>query len=231
MSLKNVTLYRQPFSIYVFPVEQKVLPTLVYRGSHVLDAGCGSGRLLPFLCSLDAEVVVGVDLNDRAIFKAKKLCESLNLSNVLLLKGDILDLPFCDEMFDIVVASFNVLDFLYPPDTRKLAIIELSRVLKKGGVFFFSSHNPVGTLFSPRGLFHKKSLSWRWRYFRTKQYRERYFKDPNGLLLYQAIPEEIQTEVEQCGFRLLQAYTRSGKAFSLLVNLLSAWPFYVAQKA
>ncbi len=52
-------------------------------------------------------------------------------------KGDIMDIPFKDERFD-VITSLEVLEHV--PDIQK-ALSETRRVLKKGGLFVMSTPN------------------------------------------------------------------------------------------
>jgi len=227
ISLKNVKNYRPWTTTNLFPVERRVLPRILFKGARVLDAGCGAGRLFPFLISLGCEVF-GVDLNVDAVAYATKAF--VQQRNIRLFVGDIRHLSFSGETFDVVIVSFNVLDFLYPVSDREQALFEINRVLKRNGWLFFSSHNPIGTLLSPRGLRSPKLLLWRWRYLSRKQHRAQYFEDPNGLILYQATPESIRMELEKSGFRLVEVFTRSGWANPIIAKLFSAWPFYLAQK-
>ncbi|OGH14330.1 MAG: hypothetical protein A2687_01740 [Candidatus Levybacteria bacterium RIFCSPHIGHO2_01_FULL_38_26] len=87
----------------------------------ILDAGCGPGAALVYLSKFGD--VVGVDISDDALKFAKKRGK--------VVKGDVSDLPFKDETFDVVVC----LDVLYHKwvDLKK-ALSELKRVLKPGGV-------------------------------------------------------------------------------------------------
>jgi SAM-dependent methyltransferase len=228
VSLKNVKNYRPWTTTNLFPVERRVLPRILFKGARVLDAGCGAGRLFPFLTSLGCEVF-GVDLNVDAVAYATKAFEPQR--NIRLFVEDIRHLPsFSAKTFDVVIASANVLDFLYPASEYGQALFEINRVLKMNGWLFFSSHNPIGTLLSPRGLRVPRLLSWRWRYLSRSQHRAQYFEDPNGLILYQATPESISMELEKSGFRLVEVFTRSGWANPLIAKLFSAWPFYLAQK-
>ena len=96
---------------------ESVLPTFV-MGNSVLDAACGTGRLIPRI--LDRHIrYVGVDLSKVMLSRAKKQTDSLSL-------GDVTCLPFRDSSFDTVVAS-DVLLHLTDEETH-WALREFCRV-------------------------------------------------------------------------------------------------------
>ncbi len=89
----------------------------------ILDVGCGSGLFvkLAFEKGMD---VMGMDATPELITEAKK-----RVPEVKFLTGEMEELPFEDESFD-VVCGFN--SFQYASNTPN-AIAEAKRVLKKGG--------------------------------------------------------------------------------------------------
>lgn len=92
------------------------------RGLKILDAGCGPGANLLMLKKYGE--VIGVDMSDTALKFAKKR------GNVI--KGDITDLSFNDNTFDLVICM-DVLYHTWVKDENK-AIAEFKRVLKPGGI-------------------------------------------------------------------------------------------------
>lgn len=89
----------------------------------ILDAGCGPGASLIYLSQFGE--VTGVDISEEALRFAKKRGK--------VKKGDIANLPFEEETFDVVVC----LDVLYHKWVNvKKAISEMKRVLKKSGILF-----------------------------------------------------------------------------------------------
>lgn len=97
----------------------------------ILDAGCGTGGILQKLTTnfgglLDTDTAVGVDISDQAI----KFCRVRGLTGRVT-QGSLTDLPFAREQFDIVT-SFDVVCHM-PSDQPAFA--EISRVLKRGGIF------------------------------------------------------------------------------------------------
>lgn len=96
--------------------EARLIDAMVPRGAHVLDAGCGSGRIGGHLAS-QGHRVVGVDLDPRLIEVARA-----EHPGARWFAGDLadLDLPAqgITEGFDAIVCAGNVMTFLHP-DTRR----------------------------------------------------------------------------------------------------------------
>ena len=105
-------------------------------GDLVLDLGCGEGRHV-ISAYIEADIqAVGVDLSHTDLVAAQgkfsdfdepdNAAKSFGLSS-----ADALQLPFADNTFDKVICS-EVLEHI--PDYRS-ALVEISRVLKPGGLF------------------------------------------------------------------------------------------------
>ncbi|HEY5148398.1 MAG TPA: methyltransferase domain-containing protein [Mycobacterium sp.] len=103
-------------------------------GRTALDAGCGVGWGSDLLLDAGAREVTGLDLSPDAIASARS-----RDSGVTFLTGDLLELPFAGESFDVVVC-FEALE--HTSDTAR-TLDELVRVLRPGGLLFVSSPNPA----------------------------------------------------------------------------------------
>lgn len=92
--------------------EARFIDAMVGRGAHVLDAGCGPGRVAGRLHELGHRVV-GVDVDPGLIAAAK-----VDHPGPTYLTGDlaVLDLPAqgVPEPFDAIVCAGNVMGFLAP---------------------------------------------------------------------------------------------------------------------
>jgi len=100
------------------------------KGKDILEAACGSGYGTTFY---DAEVkaISGIDLDDVAIDYAR----THYLHNFL--KGDIRNMPFQDNKFDMVI-SFETLEHLHHAEGIKF-LSEVNRVLHDTGLFVGST--------------------------------------------------------------------------------------------
>jgi SAM-dependent methyltransferase len=104
--------------------------TLFNDGDKVLEAGCGVGAQTCIVAKKNPNTMyTAIDISADSIQKAKSLMNSLEISNVEFHVSDINELSFEDETFDHVLVCF-VLEHLSNPQK---ALIELKRVLKKGG--------------------------------------------------------------------------------------------------
>jgi SAM-dependent methyltransferase len=98
---------------------------MVPRGSRILDAGCGTGRLGGHLAAAGHDVV-GVDLDPKLIEAARA-----DHPGAEWLVGDLseLDLP---GRFDLIVCAGNVMTFV-APDTRVEILRRFGTHLAPGG--------------------------------------------------------------------------------------------------
>lgn len=117
--------------------EQLLFDTYLQPGTAILDLGVGGGRTTPYL-SRQASHYVGVDYSEEMV----RICRS-KFPHLQFNVGDASDLSqFADASFDSVVFSYNGLDCLAPREKRENCLRECHRVLKAGGIYILSSHNP-----------------------------------------------------------------------------------------
>ncbi|UDM33057.1 class I SAM-dependent methyltransferase [Mycobacterium ulcerans] len=92
--------------------EARLVDSIAPRGAHILDAGCGPGRLGRHLAAAGHRVV-GVDVDPALIEAAEQ-----GYPGPQWLVGDLaeLDLPArgIAEPFDVIVSAGNVMTFLAP---------------------------------------------------------------------------------------------------------------------
>lgn len=110
--------------------EARLVGAMVARGSRVLDAGCGPGRVGSHLTAAGHEVV-GVDIDPVLIAAAEQ-----DHPGPTWLVADLAELDLAamgiDEGFDVVVCAGNVMTFL-DPQTRQAVLERFAAHLREGG--------------------------------------------------------------------------------------------------
>jgi arsenite methyltransferase len=101
------------------------------RSERVLDLGCGAGTdsLVAAQMVGPEGRVTGIDMTPEMIAKAHSAAAELGVGNVDFVEGEIEELPFPDESFDVVISN-GVIDLI--PD-KDAVFAELYRVLRPGG--------------------------------------------------------------------------------------------------
>jgi SAM-dependent methyltransferase len=92
------------------------------KHSVIGDIGCGNGKNMMYRKDC---INIGCDFSVEFV----KICNNKNLNVVY---GDILELPFENDMFDYTIC-IAVIHHLSTLESRKKAISELKRVTKSGG--------------------------------------------------------------------------------------------------
>jgi ubiquinone/menaquinone biosynthesis C-methylase UbiE len=114
---------------------------------QVLDAGCGSGAITRAIAkAVPNGQAMGVDREPKYVNFARHKAGLEGIENIRFEIGDVLDLPFEDDIFDIVWSK-HLLQWVRD---RERAIAEFKRVVRPGGRVvccnfdgFCASHFPV----------------------------------------------------------------------------------------
>lgn len=122
------------------------------KDKKVLDIACGEGYGSNHIAKF-AKEVKGVDISDIDISKAIDKYKKDNLEFVV---GSILDIPFGDKTFDMIV-SYETLEHLAE---HEVILKEVNRVLKPGGLLIISTPNKLNysDKKSYKNPFHVKEL-------------------------------------------------------------------------
>lgn len=101
------------------------------QDERVLDVGCGGGQIALAIARDRAWAeVTGIDLSQHQIDRATRRASEEDLSGrVRFVQGNVLDLPFPDESFDVV---FSIASIKHWPDQER-GLFECARVLAPGG--------------------------------------------------------------------------------------------------
>lgn len=118
------------------PAFRSLLPDL--SGKTLLDLGCGYGEACQWYAAQGAKQVVGVDISEKMIARAKADFADAKITYQC---HPMEDVSFPAGSFDVVVSS---LAFHYVADFSKL-IAGISAWLRPGGVLVFSQEHPIAT--------------------------------------------------------------------------------------
>jgi SAM-dependent methyltransferase len=107
--------------------QQAVSELAPLANQAALDAGCGTGRALPYLRDAvgPAGLVVGLDLTPEMLYEARRRHPA---AATVLVLGDALRLPFRSGAFDVVLAA-GLISHLADPEG---GLRELGRVCRPG---------------------------------------------------------------------------------------------------
>ena len=95
------------------------------KSLKILEAGCGSGRVVNYLYDLGFQNIYGIELNHDAVTHINRIFPELNI-----IQGDLLYMPY-DDKFDVVL-SYGVVEHF--PDGLELPLLSIYDILKPGGV-------------------------------------------------------------------------------------------------
>ena len=202
----------------------------------------GGGRTTAHLLKLTNNYT-GVDYVQKYAEETAKRFPSANI-----LWADATNLSeFKASTFDFVLFSYNGLDSISHADRLKV-LGEVNRVLRKGGIFMFSSHN--------RDYEHFRKLPWQRRFHFSKKYlifflhcmyylpnhyrmrKHEVFTDDYAIindgdhryslmLYYIGIPEQA-AQLERHGFSEIEAYDTAGQRVD--ADQSSHWIHYLSVK-
>lgn len=109
----------------------KKLKDLARSSVNILDMGCGEGTRLAYIADND-RCGFGIDISEKAIEIARKKYPQFDFR-----VGDLENLPFSDNKFDLVYSAFTFEHL----DNPEKVLMEAIRVLKKGGALLIVAPN------------------------------------------------------------------------------------------
>jgi SAM-dependent methyltransferase len=125
--------YRRKFGLN----EDADLSTFYAGRELVLEVGPGSGFNTKYIAEHCKGRVIAADISAAADVVFSKTSD---LPNCSVVRADLMDLPFRDDLFDLIVAD----GVLHHTPNTKAAVAELYRKLRRGGQFFFYVYKKMG---------------------------------------------------------------------------------------
>ena len=111
-----------------------------FAGKRVLDLGCGYGWHCIYAAEHGAASVTGVDLSEKMLAVAR---EKTTLPQVTYIRGDMAEIDFPPERFDVVLSSLAI---HYLPSFGDF-LERVRQCLVPGGDFVFSVEHPTFTAY------------------------------------------------------------------------------------
>lgn len=115
---------------------KELLPN--FKDKRVLDLGCGFGWHCIYAAENGAKKVVGIDISQKMLAKAKK---QTKFSNVEYRCIPLEEIEFSDNSFDVVLSS---LTFHYVENFDEI-VKKIYKLLSENGKFVFSVEHPIFT--------------------------------------------------------------------------------------
>jgi SAM-dependent methyltransferase len=141
----NIAHYAGEITYYIGAplrqVEKVILDSLPKKAS-MLDVACGSGRFT-IKAAQRGHRMWGLDITKEAIIAAREETKRLGLDAVSFLEGDMTNMPFSDDRFDFVFCPRFSINAVATFSKRRIAIQEMLRVVKPGGLVYIESFNKL----------------------------------------------------------------------------------------
>jgi SAM-dependent methyltransferase len=172
-----------------------LLPKL--KDTNVLDLGCGFGWHCRYASQQQAQSVVGVDLSENMLKRAR---ESTHDPAIEYLQLAIEDIDFAPEQFDVVISS---LAFHY---IKNFAAIckKVYHALKPEGSFVFSIEHPIFTALAAQDWYHDdagKRLHWPVDGYQDEGQRIARFLDNDVIKYHRTLETHINALID-AGFQI-----------------------------
>lgn len=137
---------------HFFKRRQQTIMSLLkqLKRGKILDVGCGPGMMVEF-CVREGYSYTGIDISPRMIELCRKKFIQLEAAEFLV--GKLQALPFADASFDVLLCM-GALEYV-PIEEDGIAIKEMARIIKPGGVLIISFLNQN----SPYWFWHQQIRS------------------------------------------------------------------------
>lgn len=136
----------QSISTMLPPISSHLVRQLkIQPGDTVLDVACGNGNTA-IIARRKGAIVTGIDITPELLSLAAKEEATAQVNGIVWKEGDVHNLPFEEESFDVVISTFGHMFSTNPELTTK----EILRVTKKGGRIGFATWPPelaIGSIF------------------------------------------------------------------------------------
>jgi len=173
-----------------WPAFRALLPDLYDK--TVLDLGCGFGWHCRYAREQQARSVVGVDLSEKMIERAR---EQTNDAAIEYRRLAIEDIDFAAGAFDVVLSSLA----LHYVERFDLVCWKVHHYLKPGGAFVFSVEHPIFTALAAQDWYygeHGERLHWPVDHYQEESSRQARFLDQDVVKYHRTIATYVNTLID-----------------------------------
>lgn len=171
-----------------------------FKPKRILDVCCGTGDITLLAGRMNPQAdVIGLDFSEKMLDAARKKkyrTELKHCKRVSFVRGDAMDLPFEDEVFDVAVISFGLRNV---PDYEQV-IREMARVVRPGGrVYCLDSSYPESSFVRPMfRLYFRWIMPMLGRFLAGKPDAYRWLNDSTEVFLTK---KELLQLFRRCGLK------------------------------
>lgn len=152
----------------------------------ILEAGCGSGRVVKYLYDKGFTNIHGIELNGEAVANINRQFPELNI-----IQGDLLNLPYSENSFDRVL-SYGVVEHF--PNGMSEPLKAIYRILKKEGIAVVT----VPSMNNLRRILPHSSESKRFKGFYPFPNDKKFFE-------YRITPSAFERQCREAGFKVVES--------------------------
>jgi len=178
-----------------WPAFRALLPRL--HNTRVLDLGCGFGWHCRYVREQGARSVVGVDLSEKMIARAR---ESTDDPAIEYRQLAIEDIDFPARTFDVVISSLA----LHYVERFDLVCQKVHRCLVPKGSFIFSVEHPIFTALAAQDWYygpHGERLHWPVDHYQEEGLRQARFLDHDVVKYHRTVATYVNTLLDS-GFTI-----------------------------
>jgi len=168
--------------------------------SIILDVACGNGRHSIELAKRNFSVT-GLDIAKGMILLARRKACVFRIPFVV---GDMVHLPFRSSTFDAAICMWNSLQDVLGVAQRKIAVQEMSRVVKQGGTVLIDLPNPYWAQKSRKHL--EEKFRWPGGEDRDYCFEERVGNERFRVFLHYFSHQEIEDALVAADLRVIERY-------------------------
>jgi len=185
------------------------LEFITNKNSIILEAGCGTGRVVKYLYDKGYKNIEGIELNHEVVSESNKRFPYLNISN-----GNILQMPYPNNYFDIVLC-YGVIEHFFAG--TEAALLSLNRVLKKDGIAIISvpSFNTLRKISKSLSFINPKKQIFFRKIFKKdisqinvkgkNQAKFEVFPTFGQFFEYRLTRNEFESECQKAGFEIIRS--------------------------